>query len=92
MVQPLDVAADPMTLETLVRNLKDLRRSPESGTISGPAESYGLAPPAAVVRLWRSPAESSSSVLDRAARQPGGRQDGPGAHLCPAVGSRRASR
>jgi hypothetical protein len=52
MKEPLDVAADPTMLETLVRNLKDLRKSPDSGTITGAAEAYGLAPPAASIRLW----------------------------------------
>ena len=52
MRKPLDVAAEPGPLETLVRNLKDLRRSADSGAISGPAEPYGLAPPEATIRLW----------------------------------------
>ena len=52
MRKPLDVAAEPGPLENLVRNLKDLRRSADSGAISGPAEPYGLAPPEATIRLW----------------------------------------
>ena len=52
MVEPTDVAAEPTRLETLVRNLKELRRSPDSGTITGQSESFGFAPPAATVRLW----------------------------------------
>ena len=77
MVQPLDVAADPSTLESLVRNLKDLRRSPESGTITGPAETYGLRTPAK-----RHPplAYARRILVDRPGpRHPGDRQDGPGA-------------
>jgi hypothetical protein len=54
MTEPVDAAADATNLETLVRNFKGLRRSPETGTITGSGESYGLAPPAAVVRLWDS--------------------------------------
>jgi hypothetical protein len=54
MTKPLDVAADSTTLETLVRNLKDLRRSPDTGPITGPGEAYGLAPPSSVVRLFSS--------------------------------------
>jgi Domain of unknown function (DUF4340) len=52
MTRPLDVAADATVVETLVGNLKNLRKSPESGTITGPPENYGLAPPESVVRLW----------------------------------------
>jgi Domain of unknown function (DUF4340) len=52
IVEPMDVAAEPTRLDILVRNLKDLRRSPEAGTLTGPPDSFGLAPPAAVVRLY----------------------------------------
>jgi Domain of unknown function (DUF4340) len=52
MTRPLDVAADSTIVETLIGNLKNLRKSPDSGTISAPPESYGLAPPGAIVRLW----------------------------------------
>src|SRR5262245_18603524 len=52
MREPLDVAAEPSTIETLLRNLKDLRRSPDAGAITGPAESYGLAPPENVIKLF----------------------------------------
>lgn len=63
MVEPVDAAADSTSLETLVRNLKGLRRSPDTGTINAPGESYGLNPPAAVVRVWgeSGPAPGSSS-------------------------------
>ena len=47
MVEPLDVAAEPTRLESLVRTLKDLRRSPDSGTIGGDPAIYGLDAPAA---------------------------------------------
>jgi hypothetical protein len=52
MLQPKDVAAEPSRLEALVRNLKELRRMPDAGTIKGDAGSFGLAPPAAIVRLY----------------------------------------
>ena len=52
MVEPTDVAAEPTRLETLVRNLKDLRRSIDSGKVTGAAADYGLAPPAATIRVW----------------------------------------
>jgi hypothetical protein len=52
MVAPKNVAAEPTRLETLVRNLKEMRRSLDSGSVTGPADSFGLAPPVATVRLW----------------------------------------
>ncbi len=52
MVQPRDVAAEPNRLEALVRNLRELRPVPESGTVRGEPSTYGLAPPAATVRLY----------------------------------------
>lgn len=52
MTRPLDVAADATLVETMIGNLKNLRKSPDSGTIhAGPGE-YGLAPPGAVVRVF----------------------------------------
>ncbi len=60
MVEPKDVAAEPTRLETLVRNLKELRRSLDSGNVQGPADSFGLAPPVAVVRLWGETARGSN--------------------------------
>jgi hypothetical protein len=59
MVEPKDVAAEPMRLETLVRTLKDLPRSVDSGTITGDAAAYGLDAPAAKVELWGNPAQTS---------------------------------
>jgi hypothetical protein len=52
MVEPRDVAAEPTKLETLVRNLHDLRKSPDAGTLEGAAATFGLDPPAATVRLF----------------------------------------
>ena len=37
MVEPMNVAAEPSRLETLVRNLKELRRSLDAGSMTGPA-------------------------------------------------------
>ncbi len=52
MVEPLDVAAEPTRLESLVRTLKDLRRSPDSGTLGGDPATYGLDTPAATIQLF----------------------------------------
>ena len=72
MVEPMDVAAEPTRLETLVRNLKDLRRSPDAGTSpvrrtrSGwrprrrPSGSYGAKDGATGVRSSRSPRSRSA--------------------------------
>ena len=61
MTRPLDVAADSTIVETLIGNLKNLRKSPDSGTITAPPESYGLAPPGAVVRLWGDAGSAATS-------------------------------
>ncbi len=61
MVEPKDVAAEPTRLEILVRNLKELRRSPDAGTLTGTSESFGLAPPAATVRLFTGAKGSSAT-------------------------------
>ena len=64
MVDPLDVAAEPTRLETLVRNLHDLRKSPDAGTIEGPAATFGLDPPAATVRLFAGTDYRLAAVLE----------------------------
>jgi hypothetical protein len=61
MTRPLDVAADAVAVESLIGNLRDLRKSADSGTITAAAEAYGLAPPEAVVRLWSGPRGSVSA-------------------------------
>jgi hypothetical protein len=61
MVEPKDVAAEPVRLDALVRNLKELRKDPDAGTIKGDPGSYGLAPPAATVRLYAGPAGSAAT-------------------------------
>jgi hypothetical protein len=59
MVEPLDVAAEPTRLESLVRMLRELRRSPDSGTLGGDPAMYGLDAPAATVRLFGGRTSSS---------------------------------
>jgi len=67
MVEPTDVAAEPTRLETLVRNLKELRRSPDSGTFTGQPESFGFSPPAATVRLWAGTSQARDNTSRPAA-------------------------
>ena len=45
MVEPMNVAAEPARLETLVRNLKELRRSLDAGSMTGPPATFGLEQP-----------------------------------------------
>jgi hypothetical protein len=52
MIEPVDAAAEPSKLETLVRNLRELRRSPDSGRIAGSGASFGFDPAAVTIRLW----------------------------------------
>ncbi len=52
MVEPIDAAADSARLRTLVHNLKELRLSLDSGAVTGPEATYGLASPSAIVRVW----------------------------------------
>lgn len=55
MVEPGNVAAEPTRLETLIRNLKELRRSLDSGSVAGSPDSFGLSPPVATISLWTEP-------------------------------------
>ncbi len=64
MTEPVDAAADPSRLETLVRNLKDLRKSADSGSITGPTESFELDPPFAKIAIWGTQ-DSSGGSADR---------------------------
>ncbi len=59
MVEPLNVAAEPTRLESLVRTLKELRRSLDSGTVAGDPATYGLATPVAIVRLFGGSSQSA---------------------------------
>ena len=54
MIEPMNAAAEPARLETLVRNLKDLRRSLDAGSMTGPPATFGLEHPDAIVRVWGS--------------------------------------
>ena len=64
MVEPMNVAAEPSRLETLVRNLKELRRSLDAGSMKGPPATFGLDHPEATVRLWGSESEGGGTDAD----------------------------
>lgn len=61
MLAPGDVAAEPVRLDALVRNIKELRKDPDAGAIKGDPATYGLAPPAATVRLYTGDPGSAAS-------------------------------
>ena len=52
MISPVDTAADDSLLETLARNLKDIRRSSDAGTITEDPKQFGLEPPEATIRVY----------------------------------------
>jgi hypothetical protein len=51
LVEPLDVAAEPTRLETLLGNLKELRPLSDAGALAQ-APGFGLDPPEARVAIW----------------------------------------
>jgi hypothetical protein len=60
MRAPMDVAADAGPLESLLQNLRALRRSPDAGTIDAAPDSFGLGPPEATLRLWTGEGSSAA--------------------------------
>jgi hypothetical protein len=60
--QPIDAAAEPNLVETLVRNFKDLRKSTDAGTIVGDPALYGLDRPAATVALYGRAGKKLASI------------------------------
>jgi hypothetical protein len=71
MLEPRNVAAEPLKLDALVRNLKELRKDPDAGTVKGDPKEYGLEKPAAIVRLYASAAGSASAEKPAAALEVG---------------------
>ncbi|RUL86470.1 DUF4340 domain-containing protein [Tautonia sociabilis] len=53
VAEPIEARADARRIETLLNNLKALRRAPEAGDVAGDPDRFGLDPPARVVRLYR---------------------------------------
>ena len=60
MIEPVNAAAEASWLETLVRNLKELRRSVDAGSLTGQPATFGLDEPQAVVRLWGRDSEGAT--------------------------------
>jgi hypothetical protein len=58
LLEPVNAAADPTLVDTLVRNLKDLRKSSDAGTIHEDPDKFGLKNPKATVRLFGSDTSS----------------------------------
>jgi hypothetical protein len=64
MLEPLNAAADPSRIDTLVQNVKNLSSAPDAGTIVEPARNFGLEPPAATVKLFGSEADTPLAALE----------------------------
>jgi hypothetical protein len=64
MVEPVSAAAEPSVLETLVRNLKEVRRSLDAGSITGLPATFGLDHPEATVRFWGSQTENAKKPAE----------------------------
>jgi hypothetical protein len=67
MTDPLNVAADATRLEALARNLRELRKSQDSGTLEGDPASFGLTPPAMTVHVYGPRGSSGSTDLQELA-------------------------
>jgi len=68
MLSPADGAADAGLIETLTKNLKELRKSADAGTITGDPAPYGLATPKASVRLYGTDPDRPLASLEVGAR------------------------
>ena len=88
MVEPVNAAAEPSRLETLVRNLKEMRRSLDAGSMTGPPATFGLEHPEATVRLWGRPVPERRQ-RNGAAGDHRHRQDGQAVALHPPRSDRR---
>lgn len=64
MREPVDAAADATLVETLVQNLKNLRKSSDAGTIVADPAAYGLAPPAAILKIFVKGQDEPIATLD----------------------------
>ncbi|MFO0953655.1 MAG: DUF4340 domain-containing protein [Isosphaeraceae bacterium] len=77
--EPVEATADPNLVDTLVANLKELRKSADAGTITGDPAPYGLDAPQATVKLYGVNSKLPLAVLevgktlrDRTYVRPGG--------------------
>jgi hypothetical protein len=64
MTAPIDALADRGRVDSLVTNLRNLARSPESIPISGSPAKFGLEPPVFTVRLYGKNAKEPLATLD----------------------------
>lgn len=63
ILKPIEAAADASSVETLVTNLRELRRSPDSGLIEGDPEPYGLKTPRATIKVFTEDAKEPKATL-----------------------------
>ena len=64
MLEPVDAAADFSLVETLARNLQNLRKLPDPGLVDGPASAYGLDAPAATIRVFGADVKAPLATLE----------------------------
>lgn len=64
LLEPVDAEADPSLVETLARNLQELRKSPDSGPIEGDSTPYGLDNPRAVIAVFGPDLKAPLAVVD----------------------------
>ena len=64
MVDPINTAADTNLVETLVKNLKEMRKSADAGTITDDPAKYGLDEPSAIVSLFTKDAKTPVAKLE----------------------------
>ena len=64
MIEPIDTAANSEVVETLARNLKDMRKSTDAGTITDDPEKFGLSTPAAIVKVYIRDEKTPAATLE----------------------------
>lgn len=64
MLEPVNAAADLGLVNTLVQNLRELRKSPDAGAIVGDPTPYGLKSPEATVRVFGREGTTQLAVLE----------------------------
>src|SRR3954468_18895685 len=64
ILEPFDAAADPTLVETMARNLKDMGKSPDAGTIHDDPATFGLARPSATIRVFGSDSKTPLATLE----------------------------
>ncbi len=64
MIEPLDVPAASAQVESLITNLKALRRIGDAATLEGPPEIYGLDHPERTIKVFEKGVDKPKAVLE----------------------------